>query len=171
MKLIIINGPPGVGKSTLAKRLHTEMPMSLLVEADDWRRMISAWQEHRVESQVLNYSIVSAAVSEALRRGTNVIVDKAILTYDEALTSLEKVGADNNAEVYEFLITATLEAVLQRAQTRGYRPESILNPEMVTERWHQAETLYLRRPTVTHIDTTGLTHDAVYEAVRRVVLG
>lgn len=33
-KLIIMNGPCGIGKSTAAKHLHESMPLSYLVEID-----------------------------------------------------------------------------------------------------------------------------------------
>jgi adenylate kinase family enzyme len=45
MKLIILNGPPGIGKSTVAQKLQKELPLSFLLEIDALRRCISNYRE------------------------------------------------------------------------------------------------------------------------------
>jgi predicted kinase len=44
-RLIHLNGPPGVGKSTLARRYAADHPGVLLCDIDVLRTMISGWQD------------------------------------------------------------------------------------------------------------------------------
>ena len=46
-KLVLVNGPPGVGKSTLARRYAADHPLTLAVEIDVVRAMIGAWLDER----------------------------------------------------------------------------------------------------------------------------
>ena len=44
-RLIHLNGPPGIGKSTLARRYAAEHAGVLLCDVDVLRTMIGGWQE------------------------------------------------------------------------------------------------------------------------------
>jgi deoxyadenosine/deoxycytidine kinase len=54
MKLIILNGPCGVGKSTVAQKLHEVIPLSFLLDIDAQRRFISKHREFKEESAMLH---------------------------------------------------------------------------------------------------------------------
>src|SRR3989339_418024 len=109
MKLILINGPSGVGKSTVAERLHREIPLSLLVEVDVWRRFISAYKEHTDESLKLAYQYTTDAIESYLKTGNSVIVDKVLLDAPEILDAITLLGAKYGAEIHEFVLTAEKE--------------------------------------------------------------
>lgn len=44
-RLIQPNGPPGIGKSTLARRYGADHAGTLVLEIDRLRRMVSAWSD------------------------------------------------------------------------------------------------------------------------------
>lgn len=169
MKLIILNGACGAGKSTLAARLHTDVPMSLLVVVDEWRKLISEWREHRKESQVLGYKIAWASVDAYLADGHDVIVDKSILNDYETLKQLVRIGEAHGADVFEFIITASKEVVMERATERGFNPNGLLTLEGVEHLWELSQGLVKERPNAIVIDTSSLSPDEVYEKVKDVV--
>jgi predicted kinase len=170
MKLIILNGPSGVGKSTLAKRLHAELPLSLLIEIDTWRSFISGYREHRKESLELATRQALVAIEMHLCVGHDVIVDKAILDADEILDEMRDLGERVGASVHEFMLIADKEVVLNRAELRGYLPGGLLTPERAAERWELAKSLSERRAVAQVVDTTNLTAEEVYTRVSSEVL-
>ncbi|MEK7510622.1 MAG: AAA family ATPase [Patescibacteria group bacterium] len=169
MKLIILNGPPGVGKSTVAEKLHADMPLSLLIVVDTWRKQISEWREHRRESQVLAYKMTLAAVDTYLLEGHDVIIDKAILNDDQTLDALVSVGEKHSADIYEIVITAEKEIVMDRAQKRGFNPNGLLTLEGVEHLWNLSQALKETRPNAVFIDASILSPEEVYKQVRGLI--
>lgn len=166
MKLILINGPSGVGKSTVAERLHKEIPLSLLVEVDVWRRFISAYKEHKKESLELAYRYTTAGIEAYLKTGNSVIVDKVLLDAPEILDAIIALGEKYGADIHEFVLTAKKEKVVERAAQRGFSPDSLLTPQKVEELWESAEKFRLERPMATVIDTSDLSPEAVYDLIK-----
>jgi len=171
MKLILINGPSGVGKSTVAERLHREIPLSLLVEVDVWRRFISAYKEHTDESLKLAYQYTTDAIESYLKTGNSVIVDKVLLDAPEILDAITLLGAKYGAEIHEFVLTAEKEKVIERAAQRGYSPDSLLTPQKVEELWESAEKFRHERSGATVIDTTNLNPEAAYTLIKNNIFG
>jgi predicted kinase len=169
MKLIILNGPSGAGKSTLAEKLHQDIPLSVLIEIDAWRRFISGYKKHTKESLALAYGFSLAAVEACLKAGHSVIIDKAILSADTLLDSLHLLGEKYGADTHEFLITATGETLLKRAEDRGFEPNSLLTVAKVKELAREAEEIVPRRPLAAVIDTEGISSDAVYDMVKKAI--
>lgn len=170
MKLIILNGACGAGKSTVAERLHSDLPMSLLVVVDTWRKLISEWREHRKESQVLGYKIAWVSVDAYLAEGHDVVVDKAILNDYKTLEELVRIGKAHGAQIYEFIITASKEIVMERATARGFSPNGLLTLESVEHLWELSQDLKEKRTDAIYIDTSALSPDEVYKRVRTAVL-
>lgn len=170
MKLVIINGSPAAGKTTLAEKLHTTLPMSLLADVDNWRRLISGWRDKREESLHLAYEFTLAAVDAYLQTGNDVIVDKAILSDDTVIDALIQSGKKHKAEIYEFIFTAERQVIIERAQQRGFNANSLLTPERVIELWEITQGLIHRRSQAVVIDTSTLTREEIYEKIKVLIL-
>src|SRR3989338_4290855 len=78
MKLIIINGPCGIGKSTLAARLHDRMPLSFLLDVDAQARFISHYREFTEERREMVHAVSLGIIEACLKINRSVIVDKMI---------------------------------------------------------------------------------------------
>ena len=152
MKLIILNGPSGVGKSTISALLHADMSNSILIDVDEVRRSIPDYKENRQESLMQSYEKTASMIDEAFKIEQNVIIDKTI-TYSDTLDLFISVAKKHNAEVYEFLLFADKATIQARADERGYRPGSLLTPERVGELWEKIDALRKERSSALVIDT------------------
>jgi predicted kinase len=168
MRLIILNGSPGAGKSTAAAKLHADLPLSLLADLDSWRKLVSGWRENREESLKYTYTYAIAAIDAYLGTGKSVIVDKAIRG-EEVIDALVAAGKKHDAEVFEFILTATQEVVSKRAEERGFHTHGLLTPEKVVELWQAAQELIAKRLQAIVIDTSAFSPEEVYEKIKRIV--
>jgi predicted kinase len=152
MKLIILNGPSGIGKSTIAAKLVHEIPQSVVIDIDELRRSIPNYKERRQESLLLSYEKAAELIEIYLKSDKTVIIDKTI-SYSDTLDSFITLGNKYNAEVYEFLLFADKATTQARADERGYKPGSLLTPEKVGELWDRTNAIRMERTNATVIDT------------------
>jgi cytidylate kinase len=164
LKLIIINGPSGVGKSTATIEIHQKFPLSLRIEIDELRRWIAAHRGDRKESLMLANEAAYSLAKTHLSFGHSVIIDKSIIE-DELVDRLHLVGKELGADVYEIILTARKEIVLDRAEKRGYIPGGILTPEKLADRWDLFQEIIKSRTKALVIDTSDLSIEEVLREI------
>ena len=168
MKLILINGPTGIGKSTIAGKIHQTLSLSFLLDIDAQRRYISAYKEHRDESLDLVLKLSCAVIESALQNGRDVVIDK-VLTDTEVSERFLELGRKYGATVFEFVLNTDKETLVARANERGYIEGSMLTPEMVPEFWERIQSYIEERPEAIVIDTTCMSADDTFEHVQQKV--
>lgn len=164
MKLIIINGPCGIGKSTAAKNVQDLLPLSFLVDIDAQRRSIGRYRECREESRVLSYAVTFGIVEACLKEGRDVIVEKMI-NDESVLDALRAIGEKYGAEVYEFILWMPKDLVLKRAFDRGYSAGNSLTPQKTEAFWDAIDTLKNNRPQAKVIDVSRLDEEQVLKEI------
>ena len=95
-RLIVLNGPPGIGKSTLARRFVEEHPLALCLEQDVVRGLVGGWSTRETESGLLARELCLAMARTHLLQGNDVIVPQfvAIPGYLDRLADVARsVGA------------------------------------------------------------------------------
>lgn len=127
MKLVLIRGLPGAGKSTYAK---THFPWHRHLEADMW---FSRTGEYKFNFKELNraHAWCQALVRVALESGEDVVVTNTF-TQDWEFENYMQMAEDVGAEV------VVVEMRTQFQNIHGVPPEKI---EVMRNRWHDLEDI------------------------------
>ena len=168
MKLIIINGPSGIGKSTVATRLCHHIPSSFLVDVDELRREMPDYRERRAESLSFAYERTREIIDEELNRGHDVIIDKTISSAGVLDSFIER-GKRHGAEIFEILLFAEKEVVHKRADDRGYRLGGLLTSEKVDELWEKMNALRKQRSEAIVIDTANIHSEELFQKIKAII--
>ena len=102
MKVILVNGPCGAGKTTTTKALHKKLPQSVLINIDLVRSFISGYREHPSRSWKTGLNLSLALAASAMQQDRDIIVDKMIFDAN-AWEPFYHLAEEFNAEVQEFI--------------------------------------------------------------------
>jgi predicted kinase len=121
-KLVLLNGPPAVGKSTIARRYADEHPLTLVLEIDLVRALLGAWLDDPHRSGWAARMIALAMARTHLEAGHDVIVPQ-LLTRREFVEMLRETSESAGAAFSELTLMDPRDVVLarleQRAETAG----------------------------------------------------
>lgn len=165
MKLIILNGPWGVGKSTAGRALHAQMPGSFHVEVDAIRRSISGYDERPEESFRFAMRVVGDIIERCLAEGRDVIFDKMLRAHD-LIDAVREAGERHGAAVHEIILWAEKATVLARGEERGY-PGGVFSREKAEQAWDQMAAIVTERPKAVIIRTDDRDKDAVFAEIQK----
>jgi len=104
-RLIVINGPPACGKSTMAQMYAASHPFALVPDIDRIRGCPGRWREDLPAAGRAARAIALAAAREHLRAGHDVIVPQ-VLARPGFLTGLENAARDTGAAFAEIVLLA-----------------------------------------------------------------
>jgi predicted kinase len=110
--LLLINGAPGVGKSTLAARYADQHPLALIVDVDDLRRHLGRWAEVD-ESKLVARDLAVALVEAHLARGHDVVVPQ-YLGRPEFRERLRDIADGAGVPFVEVVLTDDANTVIHR---------------------------------------------------------
>jgi predicted kinase len=100
-----LNGAPGVGKSTLARRWAEDHPGTLLLDPDVLRTWVSGWREDFVATGALIRPIAIAAVAAFVEQGRDVVLAQLLADPTE-LERFRSAAVEAGADWVEVLIEA-----------------------------------------------------------------
>jgi predicted kinase len=164
-KLIILNGPCGIGKSTLADMYKNEHPMCLMLDIDEVRRFMGSYREHQEQSYEQMYKLAYAMTREHLQNGYDVIVAKFIAKAD-VLRDFEKIAQECDANFFEFVLFSTKEDALARAVKRGFKPGGLLQADKLEKMYDELVEILKQRPKAIQIVSR---EDRVTETYRELI--
>jgi predicted kinase len=125
--LLLINGPPGIGKSTVARRWADDHPRSLVVEIDGLRTQLGGWSGDD-GSRTLARELAVDLITGHLARGHDVVVPQ-YLGRPEFRRRLQELAADADVPFVEVVLTASADAAVTRFCDRRAELAGIGHPE------------------------------------------
>lgn len=117
-RLILLNGPPGCGKSTLAGRYADEHPLALDLDIDRLRSLIGGWRDSPHTAGVLAREVALAAARVHLAAGHDVVVPQ-FLGRTTFVERLEHLAREADATFHEIVLLDSRANTLRRFAERA----------------------------------------------------
>ncbi len=117
-RLILINGPPACGKSTMAKMYAAGHPLALVLDIDRVRGCLGRWREDLPSASRAARAIALAAARAHLHAGHDVVVPQ-LLARPGFLADLEHAARDAGARFAEIVLLASKDEMLRAFADRA----------------------------------------------------
>lgn len=117
-RLIHLNGPPGIGKSTLARRYAADHPGVLNCDIDVLRTLIGGWDSNFREAGTLIRPAALAMIKAYLAHGHDVVLPQMLIEPAE-LARFEASATDVGARFVERVLMDTAANCVTRFYGRG----------------------------------------------------
>ncbi|HET9871456.1 MAG TPA: AAA family ATPase [Propionibacteriaceae bacterium] len=101
--LIHVNGPPGIGKSTLSALYAERHPGVLNLDIDSLHRLVGGWQDVDNHTHEVLRPVALAMASAHLGEGRDVILPQYLARVDE-IQAFEKVAHEQGADFREVIL-------------------------------------------------------------------
>ena len=116
-RLIHLNGPPGIGKSTIARRYADERPGVLDCDVDVLRTLVGGWRESFGEAGALIRPAALALITTYLGSGRDVVLPQMLVRLGE-VRRFEAAAAAAGAGFVELMLTDDRERAVSRFHRR-----------------------------------------------------
>jgi predicted kinase len=117
-RLLHLNGVPGIGKSTLARRYVADHPTTLNCDIDVLRTLIGGWEQDFAGAGALIRPAALAMIEAYLRAGGDVVLPQMLLDPGE-LSRFEACATNAGAEFVERVLLDSPDAAIARFHRRG----------------------------------------------------
>jgi predicted kinase len=171
--LIIINGPPGCGKSAIAQRYADDHRLALNLDIDKIRPMLGGWQQDRCAAGLAARSIALASARAHLMAGHDVLIPQ-FLGRLSFLEQAEQVAAETGARFCEVVLMDSKANALRRFGERSAAAASpasrdardhvasLGGPAELARMYDQLLTVMAARPGTMVVQTTSGAVDQAY---------
>ncbi len=131
--LLHLNGPSGVGKSTLARDHAAAHPRTLVCDIDELRSWVSGWEDDFVGTGEAVRSSALALITAYLRTGRDVVLPQLIVTPAQ-VERFEAAAAEAGATYAGVVLDATPDVLLHRLHARPTTPVTAVISRIIEER-------------------------------------
>jgi predicted kinase len=174
-RLILINGAPGTGKSTIAHRLAQDRPLDLALDLDVLKHSLGQWDADMTAAGYHARLLALAVIATQLDSGHDVYLGQ-FLAKTEFIDQLQSAAQRHGATFVEVILIADVATLQRRLAQRALRPErsehlvnaSIVSADDVPSLVHAIDRVARLRPSAKRVDASGELDDTV-ERVRRVL--
>ena len=176
-RLVLINGAPGSGRSTMAQALAQDREMTLAVDVDTIKHSLGRWDEDPAASGLHARRVSLALAEEHLSAGYDVVLWQylARVSFIEDLAALAE---RLDARFFEFVLDIDAPTLANRIALRASepdRPEHMVNDRLVgpqdASRFVESmETLRQIRPRSVWVDARR-SHSSTLDLLRSALEG
>lgn len=174
-RVILINGAPGSGKSTIAHHLAQDRPLDLALDLDVLKHSLGQWDADMTAAGYQARRLALAVVGAQIDSGQDVYVGQ-FLAKTEFIDQLQSAAEDHGATFVELILTADVSTLQRRLSERALhpgRPEHLINSSVVSTEdvptlVRAIDRLAKLRPSAKLIDASRQL-DATVERVRRIL--
>ena len=131
--LLHLNGPSGVGKSTLARAHAATHPGTLLCDIDELRSWVSGWEDDFVGTGEAVRASALALMTAYLRTGRDVVLPQLIVTPAQ-VERFETAAAEAGATYVGVVLDVAPEVLLERLHSREVTPVTAVVSRIIEER-------------------------------------
>ena len=131
--LVLLNGAPGVGKSSVAALLVGHRPLMLALDVDVLKHALGRWDDDPVSAGRHARRLALALIREQLASGHDVVVPQ-YLARTEFICDLESACADSDSRFVELVLVVDSSVLAERLDDRRVhpdRPEHAVNNVLV----------------------------------------
>ena len=131
--LLHLNGPSGVGKSTLARTYAARHPGTLVCDIDELRSWVSGWEDDFVGTGEAVRASALALLTAYLATGRDVVLPQLIVTPAQA-ERFEAAAAAAGASYVAVVLDVAPEVLLPRLHERPRTPVTDVVSRIIEER-------------------------------------
>jgi len=117
-RLVHLNGPPGIGKSTLSALYADRHPGALNLDVDALHRLVGGWQDEETDTWPVVWSLVRAMATTHLEGGRDVVLPQHIAKVD-GIIELENLAHQHGADFREVVLVDDRQAAIERFERRA----------------------------------------------------
>ncbi|MEM1312087.1 MAG: AAA family ATPase [Patescibacteria group bacterium] len=160
-KLILIDGPAGVGKTTICERLSQDFPDIIWQNVDELK--IPFRESSLGFSRSRDMPIILEKVKELIKNsgGKHLLIDEA---FAEEVFSMIDFAKKIKVSVLPIYLQASLENVMLRNNQRG----KVKDNQKIIDTWNKSQTVLSKSSVFTVVDANG-NFDKTYSQILRIV--
>ena len=119
--LVLVNGPPASGKSTIADGLVATRPLALNLDIDVVRGQLGGWLDDPNGAGLAARALATAMIRTHLSAGHDVVVPQFLARVD-FIEELERVAAECSADFVEIALVISRSEALAAFEARRLAP-------------------------------------------------
>jgi predicted kinase len=116
--LIVLNGPPAAGKSTIGRMYADQHPLCLRIDVDEIRESLGSWRQAQRQAGLRARALATAMARDHLGAGHDVVVAQLYGVPDH-LVELVSVAAATGAAFHEIVLMTDVASTIDRFIERG----------------------------------------------------
>jgi predicted kinase len=117
-RLVHLNGPPGIGKSTLSSLYADRNPGTLNLDVDTLHHLVGGWQDEETDTWPLVWSLVRAMAATHLGGGHDVVLPQYVADAGE-IAGFEQLAREHRADFREVVLIDDRDAAIERFNRRA----------------------------------------------------